>query len=122
MTLLISHPAFLEHDTGAYHPERADRLRAIERVLQDERFAALKRVEAPRGSEAAIIPVNADTCAATATAPGDTPTSRANEARAAPTDSSHPMNPVRPCRHSSAAAWSASNAPRGGRPYEAVLR
>jgi acetoin utilization deacetylase AcuC-like enzyme len=30
--LLLSHPSSLEHDTGA-HPERADRLRAIEREL-----------------------------------------------------------------------------------------
>lgn len=46
-TVLFSHPAFLEHDTGPGHPERPDRLRAIERVLSHETFAALKREEAP---------------------------------------------------------------------------
>jgi acetoin utilization deacetylase AcuC-like enzyme len=46
-TLLISHPAFLEHDTGEYHPERPDRMRAIDRVLAAESFAALDRREAP---------------------------------------------------------------------------
>ena len=39
MTLLISHPSFLEHDTGDYHPERPDRLRAIEQGLPLVRVA-----------------------------------------------------------------------------------
>jgi len=34
-TLLISHPSFLEHDTGPYHPERPDRLRAVLAALDD---------------------------------------------------------------------------------------
>lgn len=46
-TLLITHPASLAHATPPGHPERADRLRAVERALEDERFAALSRVEAP---------------------------------------------------------------------------
>jgi acetoin utilization deacetylase AcuC-like enzyme len=49
-TLLISHPAFLEHDTGPHHPERADRLRAVLGALEDRRFANLLRVEAPPAS------------------------------------------------------------------------
>ncbi len=32
-TLLLTHPACLEHDTGYGHPERADRLRAIDDAL-----------------------------------------------------------------------------------------
>ena len=40
----------------------------------------------------------------------------------APTERSQPSNPVRPWRHSSAAAARASNAVRGGRPYVAVFR
>ena len=28
-SFLISHPSFLAHDTGDYHPERPDRLRAV---------------------------------------------------------------------------------------------
>ena len=46
-TLLISHPAFLQHDTGPGHPERPDRMRAIDQELAQESFAALKRVDAP---------------------------------------------------------------------------
>ena len=47
-TLLITHPACLEHKTPPGHPERPDRLRAIEEALADERFQSLARVEAPR--------------------------------------------------------------------------
>ena len=46
-TLLITHPAGLNHLTPLGHPERPDRLRALERVFGEERFNALKRVEAP---------------------------------------------------------------------------
>src|ERR1044071_6462323 len=48
-TLLLSHPACLNHLTPAGHPERPDRLRAIEQVLEDEKFQTLARAEAPRG-------------------------------------------------------------------------
>jgi acetoin utilization deacetylase AcuC-like enzyme len=53
-TLLLTHPAGLNHLTPPGHPERPDRLRAIERVLADERFKALKREEAPRAEVEAI--------------------------------------------------------------------
>ena len=43
-TLLVSHPSFLEHDTGPHHPERPDRLRAVLAALDDPAFAALARV------------------------------------------------------------------------------
>ena len=46
-TLLLTHPACLEHDTGYGHPERADRLRAIESALEAERFHYLVREQAP---------------------------------------------------------------------------
>lgn len=46
-TLLLTHPAFVEHDTGYGHPERADRMRAIDKVLVHESYNALKRAEAP---------------------------------------------------------------------------
>lgn len=46
-TLLITHPSFLLHDTGAGHPERADRMRAIDKVLEHEMFKGLDRREAP---------------------------------------------------------------------------
>lgn len=53
-TLLISHPACLDHLTPAGHPERPDRLRAIERALEDERFQSLAREQAPM-AEAELI-------------------------------------------------------------------
>jgi acetoin utilization deacetylase AcuC-like enzyme len=46
-TLLITHPACLEHLTPPGHPERPDRLRAVARALEQERFQDLARVEAP---------------------------------------------------------------------------
>ncbi|WP_332695649.1 histone deacetylase family protein [Bosea sp. (in: a-proteobacteria)] len=53
-TLLISHPSSLQHATPAGHPERSDRIRAVERALEDERFATLQRVAAPQGSLAQV--------------------------------------------------------------------
>jgi acetoin utilization deacetylase AcuC-like enzyme len=49
-TLLLSHPACLDHLTPPGHPERSDRLRAIDQVLGEERFNALVRGEAPEGN------------------------------------------------------------------------
>ena len=46
-TLLLSHPACLDHLTPAGHPERPDRLRAIEQALEDEHFQILAREQAP---------------------------------------------------------------------------
>jgi acetoin utilization deacetylase AcuC-like enzyme len=46
-TLLLSHPACLEHLTPLGHPERPDRLRAIEQALEDEKFQTLAREQAP---------------------------------------------------------------------------
>jgi len=51
-TLLITHPAFVQHDTGFAHPERADRMRAIDRILSHEAFGALDRQEAPLRDDA----------------------------------------------------------------------
>jgi acetoin utilization deacetylase AcuC-like enzyme len=53
-TLLISHPACLNHLTPPGHPERPDRLRAVEQALEDERFHILAREQAPM-AEAEII-------------------------------------------------------------------
>jgi acetoin utilization deacetylase AcuC-like enzyme len=46
-TLLVTHPACLDHLTPPGHPERPDRLRAIERALEDDRFQTLVRQQAP---------------------------------------------------------------------------
>jgi len=42
-TLYITHSACLDHLTPDGHPERPDRLRAIEQALEDERFQTLAR-------------------------------------------------------------------------------
>ncbi|HZV20538.1 MAG TPA: histone deacetylase family protein [Hyphomicrobiales bacterium] len=57
-TLYITHDAFLGHDTGNWHPERPDRIRAIEKGLSDEKFQNLHRVTAPLGTEEQITRVH----------------------------------------------------------------
>ncbi|MBZ0141403.1 MAG: histone deacetylase family protein [Pseudorhodoplanes sp.] len=47
-TLFVSHPACLDHINPGGHPERPDRLRAVESALENERFAGLVREPAPR--------------------------------------------------------------------------
>jgi acetoin utilization deacetylase AcuC-like enzyme len=47
-TLLVTHPACLDHRTPLGHPERPDRLRAINEALAQEQFKPLTRAEAPR--------------------------------------------------------------------------
>ena len=46
-TLFLSHPAALDHRVTPGHPERPARIQAVERALEDERFAALLRDVAP---------------------------------------------------------------------------
>jgi acetoin utilization deacetylase AcuC-like enzyme len=46
-TLLLSHPACLDHLVPHGHPERPDRLRAVERALEAEKFQTLAREQAP---------------------------------------------------------------------------
>ena len=46
-TALITHPACLEHDTGPYHPETAERLRAVLAALEAPEFSHLLREVAP---------------------------------------------------------------------------
>nr|WP_205520883.1 histone deacetylase family protein [Propylenella binzhouense] len=50
----MHHPIFLEHLTPVGHPERPDRLRAIEAVLDNEAFAALKREE-PHAADPEVV-------------------------------------------------------------------
>jgi acetoin utilization deacetylase AcuC-like enzyme len=49
-TLLLTHPACLQHETPPGHPERPDRLRAVAQVLGEDRFDKLERGEAPEGN------------------------------------------------------------------------
>ncbi|MEO1200377.1 MAG: histone deacetylase family protein [Pseudomonadota bacterium] len=55
-TLYITHTACLDHLTPLGHPERPDRLKAIERALEDETFMGLARDTAPMATlEAAML-------------------------------------------------------------------
>jgi len=58
MTVLFTHAACLEHDTGPGHPERPDRLRAILGALEGEEFKTLRREEAPLAEEAHFLLVH----------------------------------------------------------------
>ena len=57
-TLLVTHSACLAHDMGRGHPERPDRLRAIDRFLEQERFQGLLREQAPIASREAVARVH----------------------------------------------------------------
>ncbi len=46
-TALITHPACMDHDTGPYHPENAERLRAVLAALEAPEFSDLLRESAP---------------------------------------------------------------------------
>jgi acetoin utilization deacetylase AcuC-like enzyme len=48
--LLLSHRACLRHETGEYHPECPDRLRAVLAALEAEEFSDLIRAEAPEAT------------------------------------------------------------------------
>jgi len=48
-TLLVTHSACLDHLTPAGHPERPDRLRAVDQALEAETFQVLAREKAPLG-------------------------------------------------------------------------
>ena len=47
---MFTHPACLEHDTGAYHPECPERLRYVLRALEHPDFVPLLREEAPEAT------------------------------------------------------------------------
>lgn len=53
-TLLITHPACLDHDPGAWHPECPDRLRAVLGALEDPAFESLMREAAPAATPAQL--------------------------------------------------------------------
>ena len=46
-TLLFAHESSAHHDTGAGHPERPERIRAVMRTLDADDFVSLERREAP---------------------------------------------------------------------------
>lgn len=47
---LFTHPACLEHDTGPFHPECPDRLRAVMQALEHPDFVPLLRESAPEAT------------------------------------------------------------------------
>ncbi|MCO6392091.1 histone deacetylase family protein [Aliihoeflea aestuarii] len=55
VTRLYTHPIYLEHLMPAGHPERPDRLRALERALEDETFDRLDRQLAPMGDPETVL-------------------------------------------------------------------
>ncbi|MDQ3644979.1 MAG: histone deacetylase [Actinomycetota bacterium] len=55
--LYLRHPASLEHDTGL-HPERSDRIRALESALADRDWLGYEVREAPAASEEQLLRVH----------------------------------------------------------------
>jgi acetoin utilization deacetylase AcuC-like enzyme len=49
-TLFLHHPSFVDHKTPVGHPERPDRIRAIDRILEQEKFQPLEREAAALGT------------------------------------------------------------------------
>jgi acetoin utilization deacetylase AcuC-like enzyme len=54
-TLLYSHPSSLSHVTPEGHPERVDRIRAINQMLDNPHFKLLTRKQAPLGRDEDIL-------------------------------------------------------------------
>ncbi len=50
-TLLLTHPACLDHDPGSWHPERPERLAAVLKALDGSPFKRLERRQAPRAED-----------------------------------------------------------------------
>lgn len=59
-TLLFTHPVCLQHDTGEYHPECADRLKAVLAGLESEEFMMLLREEAPVATREQLLRAHDD--------------------------------------------------------------
>jgi acetoin utilization deacetylase AcuC-like enzyme len=79
----FGHPSSLEHDTGLGHPERADRIRAIEAELEARDWLGFERREAPAVTNEQLLAVHPQsyvdavrqTCARSGAFDLDTPTS-----------------------------------------------
>lgn len=84
MPAYFRHPSSLEHDTGPGHPERADRIRAIEAELERRDFLGYERREAPAVTGEQLLAVHPEsyvelvreTCARAGAFDLDTPTSQ----------------------------------------------
>ncbi|WP_430387827.1 histone deacetylase family protein [Dyella sp. 20L07] len=58
MLRLYTHTACLQHDPGPDQPESPARLRAVLQALDQDRFAALDRIEAPRATREQLLRVH----------------------------------------------------------------
>ena len=83
-TLLLTHPDCLLHDIGFGHPERPDRLRAIEHALEAPAFHYLAREQAPLADLAVIERVHPKAISR-------------RSARRAPSTTSSGSTPTPPC-------------------------
>jgi acetoin utilization deacetylase AcuC-like enzyme len=54
-TILYEHSVFLEHHVPSGHPERPDRLRALNALFEHENFRKLDRRQAPVANEDAVL-------------------------------------------------------------------
>ena len=57
--MLFTHPSSLRHVTPHGHPERIDRIRAVNQILSSEHFRDLLRREAPQGRDEDILRAHA---------------------------------------------------------------
>ncbi len=58
MPPFFRHPSSLEHDTGFGHPERADRIRAIEAALESRDWLGWEPVDAPAATEEQLLRIH----------------------------------------------------------------
>jgi len=58
MPPFFRHPASLEHDTGHGHPERAERIRAVEAELERRDWVGWTPVEAPPATEEQLLRIH----------------------------------------------------------------
>ncbi len=54
-TLLLSHETFADHAPPEGHPERPDRIRVVNKLLERDEFSELKREQAPIGNRADVL-------------------------------------------------------------------
>jgi acetoin utilization deacetylase AcuC-like enzyme len=57
-TLLLTHPVCIEHDTGPFHPECPERLKAVLQGLESEEFGFLHRDLAPHATVEQLLRVH----------------------------------------------------------------
>ena len=60
-TRLYTHPIYLEHLTPAGHPERPERLEALEQAFSDERFSDLDRQQPDAADETMVLLAHPET-------------------------------------------------------------